>query len=107
LSVIKARPGPTPDEAIMDSMVFRRRPPGDVSPRVKPLDLTIPPEQAVFGLVINQDVANLQFAQKGLHQPGLTHLSLSGEECRIINLHRTLEAVLGITPSEITGGDPG
>ena len=42
--------------------------------------------------------------QRGLHQPGFTHLTLSGEECRIVNLHRNLEDYLGITPTEITGG---
>jgi hypothetical protein len=32
--------------------------------------------------------------QRGLHQPGLTHLTLSGEECRVINTHRNLEQYL-------------
>ena len=46
----------------------------------------------------------LRNAQRGLRQPGLTHLSLSSEECRIINNHRTLERYCGISPSEMTGG---
>jgi hypothetical protein len=29
-------------------------------------------------------------AQRGLHQPGLTHLVISQEEMRIANLHRIL-----------------
>lgn len=45
--------------------------------------------------VINQDVDALQRVQRGLHQPGFTHLTLSGEECRIVNLHRNLERYLG------------
>ena len=57
-----------------------------------------------FGMVINQDVNALGRIQRGLHQPGFTHLTLSGEECRIVNLHRNLEQMLGIEPSEITGG---
>jgi len=38
-------------------------------------------------------------AQKGLHAPGLIHLTLSGEECRIINRHRNLDPVTGIDGS--------
>jgi hypothetical protein len=44
--------------------------------------------------------------QRGLRQPGLTHLTLSSEECRIINLHRNLERYLGVSPTEICGGEP-
>jgi hypothetical protein len=56
--------------------------------------------------VFNQDVVALQRVQRGLHQPGFTHLTLSSEECRIINLHRNLERYLGISPTEMTGGEP-
>ena len=62
-------------------------------------------DQPVFGLVINQDVGNLQHAQRGLHQPGFTHLAISGEECRIINLHRNLEKYIGVR--EMYGGEDG
>jgi hypothetical protein len=30
-------------------------------------------------------------------------LTLSREECRILNMHRNLERWLGISPTEITG----
>ena len=40
---------------------------------------------------MNQDVGIMKTAQRGLHQPGLKHLSLSAEECRVINLHRNLD----------------
>ena len=104
LSVLTARPGPTPDESVMTTMHFERVPsPG--APRPRPTDVVVPADQARFGLVFDQDVGNLRRAQRGLHQPGFTHLSLSSEECRIINLHRTLERYLGIE-SEITGGEP-
>jgi choline monooxygenase len=104
LSVIRARPGATPNDCFMDSMVFTRLPADDPSPRTKPLDLTMSPDQPVFGMVINQDVGNLLYAQKGLHQPGLTHLAISGEECRIVNLHRNLERWTGATG--MFGGEP-
>lgn len=102
LQVVKSRPGPTPDECVMDVLVFERRAPG--APRVPPARLTVEPGAVDFGLVINQDVGALNRVQRGLHQPGLTELVLSGEECRIVNLHRNLEAYLGIEPSEVTGG---
>ena len=49
----------------------------------------------MFGNVINQDVELLRNAQRGLRQPGLTHLSLSSEECRIINMQRVLSTYVG------------
>jgi choline monooxygenase len=42
-----------------------------------------------------------------MHQPGLTHLTLSNEERRVINMHRNLERYLNLPESErITGGEP-
>ena len=39
-----------------------------------------------------------------MHQPGLTHLTVSPtEERRIVNLHRNLEEVLDISPTELGG----
>jgi len=54
--------------------------------------------------VLNQDIAVLADVQRGISQPGFTHLALSSEECRVINTHRNLERYLGIEPSELTGG---
>jgi choline monooxygenase len=102
LQVVKSRPGPTPDECHMDLFVFERRPPG--SPHAPPMRVTVDAAETDFSLVINQDVAALERMQRGLHQPGLTELTLSGEEARIVNLHRNLEDYLGIEPTEITGG---
>ena len=59
-----------------------------------------------LGLVLNQDVGNFARSQRGLHQPGFTHLTVSPtEECRIVNLHRNLEEYLDISPSELGGMD--
>jgi choline monooxygenase len=102
LQVVKARPGATPDESYMDTLVFERgRAP---SAATRAARVTLPPDRADFGLVLNQDTANLQRVQRGMHQPGFTHLTLSGEECRIVNMHRNLERYLDIDPSEVTGG---
>jgi hypothetical protein len=55
---------------------------------------------ADFGFVLNQDVALASSMQVGLEQPGLTHLAISNEECRILQLHRNLERWLGVEPSD-------
>jgi len=95
LSITRARPGPTPDDAIMDVFVFDRRPPGHAM--AKPLDVTLPTDgELPLGLILNQDVGNFARAQRGMHQPGFTHLTLSNEECRIANLHRQLESFLDL-----------
>ena len=105
LSVVRARPGANPDEGVMDVFVFDRVPAEPAPPRTPPLDVTLPPDGDLpIGLVLSQDVANAERAQRGLHQPGFTRVTLSNEECRIWNLHRNLEAWLDISPTEITGG---
>jgi phenylpropionate dioxygenase-like ring-hydroxylating dioxygenase large terminal subunit len=102
LQVLCARPGPTPDEAELVGMTFEREVPG--ATRGRPIDVELPMGEVDLGLVLNQDLEVLENAQRGVHQPGFTHLNLSCEEARIINTHRNLERYIGIEPSEITGG---
>jgi choline monooxygenase len=98
-TVLRSRPGPTPDEGFMDVMNFSRRPAG-----ARPTDVDLPAgEDPPLGLVLSQDAGQIGRAHRGLHQPGFTRMTLSREECRILNLHRNLERWLGISPSEITG----
>jgi hypothetical protein len=94
VQVLRARPGATPDQALLDGFFFDRYPAGDPSPRARPLDVALAPSDADFGLVLNQDFALLQRVQQGLHQPGLTHLTLSAEECRVVNFHRNLDRMV-------------
>ncbi len=105
LSVVRARPGDSVEEAFMDVFAFERVPAADTSPRAKPFDAMLAPDDdPPFGLVLNQDVGNFARTQRGLHQPGFTHLTVSPtEECRVVNLHRTLEEHLGIDPTELRG----
>lgn len=93
LQVVRARPGATPDDGYMDVMAFDRVDPD--APRSKPVTAQIEAGSYSMGLVVDQDIANVERAHRGLHAPGLTHLTLSGEECRIINLHRNLDRVTG------------
>ncbi|MCB0994219.1 MAG: aromatic ring-hydroxylating dioxygenase subunit alpha [Acidimicrobiales bacterium] len=95
VTVLRARPGATPDDAHMDVIRLERTPPGHRR-GARPFCAEISPDDAQFGLVFDQDVVNLSNAQRGLHQPGLTHILLSREEMRIMNLHRNLEQYIGI-----------
>jgi phenylpropionate dioxygenase-like ring-hydroxylating dioxygenase large terminal subunit len=99
LNVLLGRPGPTPDQAELVTYTFYRAPSAD-APRTRPVEVAMPADVRGTG-VIAQDIAVLQTAQRGLHQPGLTHLTLSSEECRILNMQRNLERYLGIEPSEL------
>jgi hypothetical protein len=63
-------------------------------------------DEAHPGLVLSQDIAVLAGLQRGLHQPGLTHVTLSNEERRVINMHRNLERYLDLPECErATGGE--
>jgi nitrite reductase/ring-hydroxylating ferredoxin subunit len=110
-TVVRSRPGATPDDAWMDVFNFARHAPSDPSPRSAPPRYDIPAGvDPPLGLVLGQDARNFAAVQRGLHQPGLTHLAVSPtEECRVVNLHRNLEEHLGIVPSEMDGlaGFPG
>ena len=99
LSVIVGRPGSDAEHAEMVMMNFSRGPSAD-APRTNPFDVTLAPDQADFGFVLNADMRIAPDVQRGLRQPGLTHLTLSSEECRIINTHRNLERYLGIGPDD-------
>jgi choline monooxygenase len=105
LTVLAARPGPDPDRGELVMVVWMRMPPD--APRNKPVDVRMAADDAHPGLVLTQDITVLAGLQRGLHQPGLTHLTLSNEERRVINMHRNLERYLGLPESErITGGEP-
>ncbi|MGZ4728565.1 MAG: aromatic ring-hydroxylating oxygenase subunit alpha [Acidimicrobiales bacterium] len=95
INVILSRPGPTPDEAELVTYLLLRHTAD--APRSQPLDFPVPAD-GDLGWILNQDTSVLTSMQRGLHQPGFTHLTLSSEECRIANMHRNLERVLGIGP---------
>lgn len=94
LQVVRARPGDTADDGYLDVMAFDRVDPD--APRRDPITAEIEAGSYSMGLVVDQDIANVERSHRGLHSPGLTHLTLSGEECRIINLHRNLDRLTGV-----------
>lgn len=104
LTVMAALPGPDPDHGELVMMLWMRMPPG--APRSRPADIRLTAADAEPGLVLTQDIAVLAGIQRGLHQPGFTHLVLSNEERRVINMHRNLERYLELPESDrIRAGD--
>jgi hypothetical protein len=76
------------------------------APRTRPADVRMTAQEAHPGLVLTQDITVLAGLQRGLHQPGLTHLTLSNEERRVINTHRNLERYLDLPEADrMTGGE--
>jgi choline monooxygenase len=105
LTVMTSHPGPNPDKGELVMFLWTRMPPG--APRMQPMDVRMTADEAHPGLVLRQDISVLAGLQRGLHQPGLTHLTLSNEERRVINLHRNLERYLDLPEAErMTGGEP-
>jgi choline monooxygenase len=105
-TALSARPGAAPDRAEFVVLHFTRAA-GPEAPRTRPIDVTLPPDQMTIGLVLGQDVAAVAGVQRGLTQPGCTHMTVSGEECRVVNTHRNLERYLGIEPGALTPASAG
>jgi phenylpropionate dioxygenase-like ring-hydroxylating dioxygenase large terminal subunit len=104
LTVMTAQPGPDPDHGELVMILWTRMAPG--AARNKPTDVRLTADEAHPGLVLTQDIAVLAGLQRGLHQPGYTHLILSNEERRVINMHRNLERYLDLPDSSrVTGGE--
>ena len=92
--VVRSRPGPSADQCFLDAFTFERIPDNTPLVRSKPIDVALEPDSADLGLVLNQDLEAPQNVQRGLHQPGLSHITLSREEWRIAKLHENLEEFL-------------
>ena len=104
MTVLASRPGPDPDHGELVMILWTRMPHG--ADRIKPTDMRMTADEAHPGLVLSQDIAVLAGLQRGVHQPGLTHLTLSNEERRVISTHRNLERYLDLPESErATGGE--
>ncbi|SPM33611.1 rieske (2Fe-2S) domain-containing protein, partial [Mycobacterium rhizamassiliense] len=103
LTIMCSRPGADPDHGELVMFLMTRVAPD--APRNKPTDVRVPADQSEPGVVLTQDIRVLAGLQRGMHQPGFTHLALSGEERRVINMHRNLERYLDLPASErISGG---
>lgn len=104
LTVMTSHPGADPEHGELVMFLWTRMPKG--APRSTPVDVRMTAAEAHPGLVLTQDISVLAGLQRGLRQPGLTHLTLSHEERRVINTHRNLERYLDLPESErMTGGE--
>ncbi len=107
LTVMTSHPGADPPEHGELVMYLWTRMAPD-APRTTPIDVRMTADEAHPGLVLTQDISVLAGLQRGLRQPGFTHLTLSNEERRVINLHRNLERYLDLPEADrMTGGEPG
>lgn len=106
LTVMTSHPGADPERGELVMYLWTRMAPE--APRTTPIDVRMTADEAHPGLVLTQDISVLAGLQRGLRQPGFTHLTLSNEERRVINLHRNLERYLDLPDADrMTGGDPG
>ncbi|MBI3690464.1 MAG: aromatic ring-hydroxylating dioxygenase subunit alpha, partial [Mycolicibacterium aromaticivorans] len=105
LTVMTSHPGPDPEHGELVMYLWTRMAPS--ASRTRPIDVRMTAEEAHPGLVLTQDISVLAGLQRGLRQPGFTHLTLSNEERRVINLHRNLERYLDLPAADrMTGGEP-
>ncbi|WP_145010423.1 aromatic ring-hydroxylating oxygenase subunit alpha [Mycobacterium marseillense] len=106
LTVMCSRPGADPDKGELVMFLMTRMAPD--APRSKPADVRLAAEAAEPGsgpgVVLTQDIAVLPGLQRGMHQPGFTHLVLSSEERRVINMHRNLERYLDLPAAQQMSG---
>lgn len=90
--LIRARPGPTPDESFIDMWNFDLRaedaPERHPRPTIRMLDID---DLSSLGTVLPQDVEILARAQKGLRQPSAGMLRLVPAEARIGRMHEILD----------------
>lgn len=98
LTVMTSLPGPDPDRGQLVMTLMTRMP--AQAPRTRPADVRMSAADAHPGVVMSQDIAVLTGLQRGMHQPGFTHLVLSSEERRIINMHHNLERYLDLPEAE-------
>jgi phenylpropionate dioxygenase-like ring-hydroxylating dioxygenase large terminal subunit len=98
LLVLSARPGADVADCVLFTANFERAPDPEVE-RTQPKEIVNTRDEArALGTVFNQDLSVAVSMQKGLRQPGLTHINLSSEEIRVINAHRVLDRYLSDQP---------
>ncbi len=93
--LIRARPGATPDECLLDMWNFDLRPEGQADAHPRPVARELSDaEIRALGPVLLQDLDLLPRVQRGLRQPGLRHFQLTRPEERIGRMHEILDRYL-------------
>jgi len=93
--LIRARPGATPDECLLDMWNFDLRPEAQPNAHPRPVARTLCEEEIrALGPVLLQDLDLMPEVQRGLRQPGLRHFQLTRPEERIGRMHEILDRYL-------------
>ncbi len=93
--LIRARPGSTPDECLLDMWNFDLLAADDPGRHPRPEEKLLSPEEVrSLGPVMMQDLDLLPDIQKGLQQPGTDILRLVPAEARIGRMHEILDRYL-------------
>jgi len=105
--LIRARPGASPDECLLDMWNFDLRPERGVDAHPRPVPRELDAEAIrSLGPVLLQDLERMPKVQRGLRQPGLTHFRLTRSEARIGRLHEILDRWLDPPAAlRLGGGD--
>jgi nitrite reductase/ring-hydroxylating ferredoxin subunit len=103
--VYRWRPWPDVDHTLMEVRLLSRRKPGEKPPS-EPLVKLEPHESFAdhlgqLGAILEQDMANLPFVQKGMRQSANRRLELGMyQESRIRHFHHTLDKYMAMKPFE-------
>ena len=93
--LIRARPGTTPDDCLLDMWNFDLRPAERADAHPRPAVRTLGPEEIrALGPVLLQDLDLMPQVQRGLRQPGIAHFQLTRSEARIGRMHEILDRYL-------------
>ena len=93
--LIRARPGSTPDECLLDMWNFDLLAADDPGRHPRPEEKVLTPDEVrALGPVMMQDLDLLPDIQKGLHQPSVDTLRLVPAEARIGRMHEILDRYL-------------
>lgn len=99
--LIRARPGPTPDECLLDMWNFDLLAADDPRNHARPVEKQLGPEEVrALGPVMLQDLDLMPDLQRGLHQPGIETLRLVPAEARIGRMHEILDRYMDPPESE-------
>lgn len=98
--LIRARPGTTPDDCLLDMWNFDLRPAEHADAHPRPVVRTLGPDEIrALGPVLLQDLDLMPQVQRGLRQPGLGHFQLTRSEARIGRMHEILDRYLDPPPA--------
>ncbi|MGE4652525.1 MAG: aromatic ring-hydroxylating dioxygenase subunit alpha [Myxococcota bacterium] len=97
--LIRARPGATPDQCLLDMWNFDLQPADAPEAHTRPEQVTLAQEELpALGPVMLQDLELLPSVQRGLRQPGLQNFQLTSAETRLARMHQILDRYLEPPP---------